>query len=598
MYRVSESIGLSVFDSLSDPIAVLDQQGVIRNVNEAWRQFAFRNDYAQTAPSPIGLNYLSICARAGASPDGADGPLAADGIRAVIAGTQPEFHLEYPRHSPNELSWYRMTVIRLRGTTQQVLVRHLNITECKHAEVAANLAHAMLRHCAEVDQLTGLPNRMVLMQRLQVLVERSRAAPDFRFALLFLDLARFKLINDTLGHDAGDEMLIGLGRRLRNALPKAANKKRAAGSLVARFGADQFVYVACGIDGVIEAGAMADRLRSMLSAPYPIKGEELQSTISIGIAMGNHPAADPHELIRNAAIALYEAKRTAVGSTVIFDQTMHDRLSRRFTIEVALRLSLQRRELTLLYQPIIDLNSGRMLSVEALLRWNHPQLGAVSPNEFIPIAEETELIGPIGEWVLRESCMQWARWQQESPGMAPATVSVNLSRVQIALGTELLHTVRAALAAARMPAEALQLEITEREVMKDPLGARDLILSLRDMGVRLAMDDFGTGASSLSCLRDYPFHSIKIDKTFLTNIGRDPHVLAVAHATINVIENLGMTSVAEGIEEPQVLAMLQSMGCRCGQGYLFARPMPAGDLLEVMAACPGLPAYTSTCEPI
>jgi EAL domain-containing protein (putative c-di-GMP-specific phosphodiesterase class I) len=149
-----------------------------------------------------------------------------------------------------------------------------------------------------------------------------------------------------------------------------------------------------------------------------------------------------------------------------------------------------------------------------------------------------------------------------------------------------------------MPAEALQLEITEREVMKDPLGARDLILSLRDMGVRLAMDDFGTGASSLSCLRDYPFHSIKIDKTFLTNIGRDPHVLAVAHATINVIENLGMTSVAEGIEEPQVLAMLQSMGCRCGQGYLFARPMPAGDLLEVMAACPGLPAYTSTCEPI
>lgn len=264
-YRVSESIGLSVFDSLSDPIAVLDQQGVIRNVNEAWRQFAFLTDYAQTAPSPIGLNYLSICARAGASPDGAEGLLAADGIRAVIAGTQPEFHLEHPRHSPNELRWYRMTVIRLRGTTRHVLVRHLDITECKRAEVAAKLAHAMLRHCAQVDQLTGLPTRMVLMQRLQVLIERSRAAPDFRFALLFLDLARFKLVNDTLGHDAGDEMLIDFGRRLRNALPKAANKKRAAGSLVARFGADQFIYVACGLDGVSEARAMADRLRSMLS---------------------------------------------------------------------------------------------------------------------------------------------------------------------------------------------------------------------------------------------------------------------------------------------------------------------------------------------
>jgi EAL domain-containing protein (putative c-di-GMP-specific phosphodiesterase class I) len=303
--------------------------------------------------------------------------------------------------------------------------------------------------------------------------------------------------------------------------------------------------------------------------------------------------------MRNANIALDEAKRSGVGSTVIFDQTMHDRLSRRLRIEVALRMALERRELALLYQPIVDLNSGRMTSVEALLRWNHPELGAVSPNEFIPIAEETELIVPIGEWVLRESCLQWARWQRKSPGDAPATVSVNLSRVQIALGADLLHTVRSALAAARMPAEALQLEITEREVMKDPAGARELILSLRDMGVRLAMDDFGTGTSSLSCLRDYPFHSIKIDKTFLTDIGRDPHVLAVAHATITVIESLGMNSVAEGIEEPSVLAMLQSMGCRCGQGYLFARPMPAAELLDAMTArCSGSSPYAPTCEPI
>ncbi|MGA2188696.1 MAG: EAL domain-containing protein [Steroidobacteraceae bacterium] len=596
---MSESIGLSVFDSLSDPIAVLDQQGVIRNVNEAWRAFVLPADRMQTAPSPIGLNYVSICARAAGSPDGPEGPLAAEGIRAVIDGTKPEFQIEYPSHSPSELRWYRMTVTPLRGSVRQVLVRHINITDCKRAEIAANLAHALLRKAAEVDELTGLPNRTVLMQRLQVLVERARATLDFRFALLFLHLDRFKLVNDTLGHAAGDDLLIGLSRRLRKALPNSAKRKRAAGSLVARVNGDQFVYVACGIEGVAEAADIAERLRATLAAPYPIKGEELQSSVSIGIAMYEHASQDPQDLMRNANIALDEAKRSGVGSTVIFDQTMHDRLSRRLRIEVALRMALERRELALLYQPIVDLSSGRMTSVEALLRWNHPELGAVSPNEFIPIAEETELIVPIGEWVLRESCLQWARWQRKSPGGAPATVSVNLSRVQIALGADLLHTVRSALAAARMPAEALQLEITEREVMKDPAGARELILSLRDMGVRLAMDDFGTGTSSLSCLRDYPFHSIKIDKTFLTDIGRDPHVLAVAHATITVIESLGMNSVAEGIEEPSVLAMLQSMGCRCGQGYLFARPMPAAELLDAMTArCSGSSPYAPTCEPI
>jgi diguanylate cyclase (GGDEF)-like protein len=422
------------------------------------------------------------------------------------------------------------------------------------------------------------------MQQLQKLIERSCADPGFCFALLLLGLDRFKLVNNTLGHAAGDEMLVCVGQRLRDALPEAAGNPEAEGSLVARFGGDEFAYVAWGIDGAGEAGSIADRLRSALAAPFPIKGQDLQTGVSIGIAMGDLTASGPHELIRNADIALHEAKQAGLGFTTLFDQTMHDRLSRRLRVEVALRPALQHRELTLLYQPIVDLSSGRMISVEALLRWNNPKLGGVSPNEFIPIAEETGLIVPIGEWVMRESCIQWARWQQQDRAMAPPGLSVNLSRVQVALGERLLLTVRSALASAGMPAEALQLEITEREVMKDPVGARELILGLRDIGVRLAMDDFGTGTSSLGCLRDYPFHSIKIDKTFITNIGRDPHVLAVAHATINVIENLGMVSVAEGIEEPQVLAMLQAMGCRCGQGYLFARPMRADQVMDAMVA--------------
>jgi EAL domain-containing protein (putative c-di-GMP-specific phosphodiesterase class I) len=219
-----------------------------------------------------------------------------------------------------------------------------------------------------------------------------------------------------------------------------------------------------------------------------------------------------------------------------------------------------------------------------LLRWQHPELGSVSPVEFIPIAEESGQIVAIGEWVLRQSCQQWARWQQQDAAAAPWGMSVNLSRVQMVLGNRLLLVVRSALDDAGMPAAALQLEITEREVMNDPTAARELMLGLSAMGVRLAMDDFGTGTSSLGCLRDYPFDTIKIDKSFVTDLGRDPHVLAVAHATVNVIENLGMASVAEGIEDPAEVAMLQAMGCRYGQGYFFARPMAGDKLLEAMAA--------------
>jgi diguanylate cyclase (GGDEF)-like protein len=572
-----------VLDSLSEPIAVLDHEGVIVAVNQAWRKLGSPDSAARTT-APPGTNYLSICAQSAGWPDGEVGLLAAEGIRAVLNRKQAEFNLEYPCNAPHEQRWCRLTVTRLRGSTSQIVVRHLDITQRKRAEITANLARTQLRCAVDEDALTGLSSRRVLMQRLEKLTERSRKDRAFCFALLFLGLDRFKLVNDTLGHEAGDEMLMCLGRRLRSALPAACSDEDAEGSLAARFDGVEFAYVAWGIDGTGEAGAIADRLRAALSAPYPIKGQELQSSVSIGIAMGDLTAGGPHELIRNADIALHEAKLVGVGSTILFDQTMHDRLSRRLRIEVALGSALQRREFTVLYQPIVDLTSGRMISVEALLRWNHPKLGAVSPNEFIPIAEETGLIVPIGEWVTRESCMQWARWQEQDPATAPPAISVNLSRVQVALGNRLLLTVRSALEAVRMPAAALQLEITEREVMKDPVGARELILGLRDIGVHLAMDDFGTGTSSLGCLRDYPFHSIKIDKTFITHIGRDPHVLAVAHATINVIENLGMVSVAEGIEEPQVLAMLQAMGCRCGQGYLFARPMPADRVLDAMNA--------------
>jgi diguanylate cyclase (GGDEF)-like protein len=565
-----ESLGLSVLDSLPEPIAVLDQNGVIGAVNAAWRQFAWINGGGSEATSPIGVNYLSICDQAAATPNGEEGALAAEGIRAVMDGRRVEFHLEYPCHTAYEQRWFRMTVTRLFGSTSQVVVSHRNITHIRRTEIAARLAQAMLRQASEEDPLTDLPNRSVLMQRLESLVERSGTEDELGFALLFLEMDRFKLINDALGHEAGDEMLIALGQRLRDA--------QAVSSFAARFGDHQFVYVACNIGSENEARIIGDRLRSMLAAPYQIHGHDLQTNVSIGIAMGGQMDS-AHELLRQGSIALYEAKQAAPGSTMVFDQAMQDRLSRRFRIEIALRQAVLRRELSVLYQPIVDINSGRLMAVEPVLRWNNHELGCMSANEFMPIADEVGLSVELNEWMLRESCLQWSRWQQQDAAVAPALLSLNASRAEVAAGGPLLGSVRSALECARMPATALQIHIAERDLTADRARALEFIAGLRGMGVRVAMNEFGTGTCALASLRGIGFNSIKVDKSLISNIGRDPLALAVAQAAIHGIEQLGLVSVAEGIDEPQVLVLLQTMGCACGQGSLFARPVPADKLL-------------------
>jgi EAL domain-containing protein (putative c-di-GMP-specific phosphodiesterase class I) len=304
----------------------------------------------------------------------------------------------------------------------------------------------------------------------------------------------------------------------------------------------------------------------------------LQTNISIGIAMGGRMDG-AHELLRQGSIALYEAKQAAPGSTMVFDQAMQDRLSRRFRIEVALRQAVLRRELSVLYQPIVDIDSGRLMAVEPVLRWNNLELGSMSANEFIPIADEVGLSVELNEWMLRESCLQWSRWQQQDAAVAPALLSLNASRAQVASGEALLGSVRSALECARMPAAALRIHIAERDLTADRARALEFISGLRGMGVRVAMNEFGTGACGLASLRGFGFDSIKVDKSLISNIGRDPLALAVAQAAIHGIGKLGLVSVAEGIDEPQVLVLLQTMGCACGQGSLFARPVPADKLL-------------------
>ena len=500
--------------------------------------------------------------------------------QALLEGTCATHETELVRRNGDRISVLK-SAVRVLSSEGRPFVWSVaqDITESKAMERA-------LLAAATLDSLTGLPNRNALMRRLQGLSAQARMSEERGFAVLFMDFDRFKLVNDLMGHAAGDELLSMVGERLFASLPQAPEAEPDGGWLAARFGGDEFVLLAPGLCSPADAQAFGVQLLARLGQPYLVRGQTIRSSASIGVAFSEGRSTDADSVLRDADTAMYEAKHAGRGRMVIFDDTMRARLARSVQIEAGLPMAAALGQLNLLYQPIVDLDTGRMSSCEALLRWAHPQLGAVPTGEFIPIAEESGHIIALGEWVLRQSCLQWARWQQQDPQAAPAVVSVNLSRVQLTLGDSLLAMVESALADAAMPAQALQLEITERGVTREATDTRRLMQALRQMGVQLAMDDFGTGASSLGCLRDYPFHSIKIDKSFVVDLCLNPHVLAVAHATVNVIENLGMVSVAEGIEEPDELATLQALGCRYGQGYLFGRPMPADALLAHLAKPP------------
>ncbi|MFN9452165.1 MAG: putative bifunctional diguanylate cyclase/phosphodiesterase [Rubrivivax sp.] len=451
----------------------------------------------------------------------------------------------------------------------------------------------LLAESARRDTLTGLPNRNRLDDHLEHMLARTHAEAGWGFAVLLMDVDRFKVINESLGHDAGDSLLVSLAERLKQAVMVSARlvsgidslaAAEQEGWLIARFGGDEFAIVAPGLSTQLAAASFAEVVNGQLQPSHRISGLEIQTTVSIGIALAHAGTAAAVNLVRDADTAMYEAKRLGRRQYAFFDERMRSRISRALHIEEGLRHAHIRGQLRLVFQPIVDLETGLPTAAESLLRWTHPTLGQVPPDEFIAVAEETGQIVELGRWALFESCAAWTRMHREAPEVAPQRISVNLSRIQMDDGLRLLATVRAALTDTRMPPKALQLEITEREVMSDPDGARQLIDTLRRMGVRIAMDDFGTGSSSLACLREYAFDTVKIDKSFVKDLCRDAHVMAVAHATVSVIENLGMISVAEGVEDDGEVAALQGMGCRYGQGWRFGRPMDEAALLAMFKA--------------
>ncbi|MET0280618.1 MAG: EAL domain-containing protein [Steroidobacteraceae bacterium] len=438
-------------------------------------------------------------------------------------------------------------------------------------QVEAQLALAL-----RSDPLTGLSNRRQFFEALQDSVRRVQQGSQASFAVLFLDFDRFKMVNDALGHQTGDELLVRIAGRLRRALLKDTDGSQRN---VARFGGDEFLVLLNDVEKPVDAARLANALLKILAAPYALRGRQVFSTASIGIVTSDRCLEDAETIIRNADAAMYEAKSAGRARAVYFSEQMRERLTRIHKIESGLRGALGTSQLSLVYQPIIDMDSGRRTSVEALIRWVHPELGAIGPGEFVPVAEESGLIVPMGAWVLHESCAALARWRRLDADNAPESISVNVSRAELAQGAALIRTVRAALEAAQLPPSCLQLEVTEREVMRDPKGALAVMQLLREIGVRLAMDDFGTGTSSLGCLRDYPFDVIKIDRSFVAGLEGGSDTLSVIHATITLVSNLGKASVAEGVETPGQLAILQSLGCDYAQGYHLGRPVIESQVL-------------------
>ena len=428
------------------------------------------------------------------------------------------------------------------------------------------------QHEALHDPLTGLPNRNLFLDRLQHALSGA-ARRETPIAVLFLDLDQFKLVNDSLGHAAGDELLAAVAPRLEQALRPA--------DTVARFGGDEFAVLAEDIGSERGAARIAERIAEALARPFILREREHFVSASIGIAIGGGTEA-PKALIRDADAALYRAKERGRGGYEIFDEVMRSRVIEHTQTENDLRRAIQREELELHYQPVVRLRDGWIVAMEALLRWNHPDRGLIGPLAFIPVAEESRLIVPIGRWVIEQACRQVAVWQQLKPDAAPIGVSVNLSALQLA-DPDLLSQIEGSVSANGLDPSTLWLELTETTLLDDTTTVERTLRALKGLGVRLVLDGFGVGFSSLGYLKRLPLSAIKLDRSFVDHLTEDSHDAAIVRALSEMADTIGIGVVAEGIETDEQLRAANALGCGYAQGFHFAEPVPASHVERVLA---------------
>jgi diguanylate cyclase (GGDEF)-like protein/PAS domain S-box-containing protein len=552
--RQGDELLQGIFDSVATEVAVVDASGIITHVSKSWERFATKNE-AVMGRVGVGMNYLDVCGEAG--DEDLLAKKALEGIRAVIEGRQPAFHLEYPCHSPSEQRWFKMQVDPRSPAVGGAVITHIDITESK-------LAADRIAYDAYHDGLTGLINRALFIEHLHQAITHAQRHKDYLYAVLFLDLDRFKFINDTLGHAAGDRFLVHVARKLESVVRP--------GDVVARLSGDEFAILLSDIKSITDATRVAKRINQELDQPSHLAEHNLLTTASIGITISKLTYTSTEQILREADIAMYRAKASGRGCYQVFDPSMESSITALLKLETDLRLAIEREEFCLHYQPIVSLKDNWITGFEALVRWQHPERGLVLPDEFIPIAEETGLILPIGKWVLHEACRQMREWQDSSGFNMVLSISVNLSAKEFSQ-VNLIRQITGVLTETGLSASNLKLEITESAVMEKSQTAATTLEQFKDLGVKLHIDDFGVGYSSLSNLHTYPVNVLKIDRSFVKRMGPGGKSSEIVQTIVQLAHNLGMEVTAEGVETIDQLRQLRALGCEYGQGYHFSKPV-------------------------
>lgn len=475
----------------------------------------------------------------------------------------------FNRRIPLEVSG--TPIYNSEGEITYAIVTLQDITERKQAE-------ERLRYGAFHDTLTGLPNRAAFMSALETAIYEARHHPDSRFAVFLLDLDSFKLVNDSLGHEQGDHLLKEVSKRLQACL--------SGRSVLARFGGDEFTILLQDIQDLADATAMADRILLAMAQTFNLGGYEIFLNTSIGIVLNSYGTELAEDFLRNADIAMYRAKAEGKSRYSVFDMVMHDQVVQRLHLETDLRLAIERQELRLHYQPIVSATTNQIVGFEALLRWYHPSRGLIPPAEFIPIAEETGLIIPMGRWILSEACHQMQRWKAQFPESTLQYMSVNLSAREL-LQPDITDRIRQILTQTQLDPNHLKLEVTESSLITNTEVAGDRLQQLSTTGIKLSLDDFGTGYSSLSYLHRFPVNHLKVDRSFVQDLCDNQESLKITESIVVLAHSLNMKVIAEGVEHPSQLVQLQNMGCEYVQGFLFSPAVPAEQATQMLGGSLG-----------
>lgn len=549
----------TLINSLPAYIAMLDVEGTIIEVNDQWRCFGANNAYSGENFG-LGMNYIRLCETASGE-SANEAPAVAAGLRAVLDGEQDSFRLEYPCHSPQEFRWFRVTANRLGpdsgdGTRHGAVVMHVDITEYKRAT-------QQLERIAFEDLLTGLCTRNGFVQRLHLWIEKNGWPASGAVAVV--DIVGLRDVNDTFGFEGGDRVLVEFSRRLQAPVGER--------TLAGRIGGDEFtVFVQPAAGETLET--RMDRLLECLSASLELDGVEIKIAVRLGFTRMGAQLRPPEILLGEAKRALFQHRAMPLLPWVAYSSGLADEARERIELTREMHAALTADQFELHFHPQVDLASGSLVSSEALLRWNHPEKGLISPSLFIPIAEQSQLIGLIGDWVLRRACEHLREWRDA--GLNPVRVSVNVSLVQFQMN-DFADRVRALLKTFGVAPAALALEITESVFERESELLLNQLLTLHKMGVWLSLDDFGTGYSSLTYLQRYPFDEIKIDQSFVFRLLEDSFSRHVVETVVSLARALKAVAVAEGIESAAIGDELQAMGCRLGQGYFYSMPLEAED---------------------